>query len=114
MKPVGYTYVSRAIEPQRVETREAGWRLPSYALIVMIVVTAVALSAATAIRAREQARQAEASYLQTAERVQQARTENARLREQIERFRSQPRAAEQVAREHQPYVRPNEIVVKVR
>ncbi len=116
MKPVGNSSVTRVNYAQAVAARTT-WRglyIPNYVWLVMIMVAAVAISVSTAIRSREQARNAEISYQQTAERVKQLQLDNQRIRERIKQLRDDPRAAEQAAREQLHYLRPNEVAVKLK
>lgn len=116
MKPFGNSSITRVTYAQAAATR-INWRglyVPSYVWLAMIVVAAVALSISTAMRAREQARQAQASYTQTAERVRQAQAENEAIRERIKRLQSDPRAQREEARMQMQYLGANEIAVKLR
>jgi cell division protein FtsB len=116
LKPVGNSSVTRVNYSQAVATRISwrGFYIPNYVWLVMIVVAATAISASTAIRAREQARNAQISYQQTAERAKQMQIDNARIRERTKQLREDPRANEQAAREQLHYLRPNEVAVKLR
>jgi len=116
LKPVGNSSVTRVNYSQAVATRITwrGFYIPNYVWLVMIVVAAAAISASSAIRAREQARSAQASYQQTAERAKQMQVDNARIRERTKQLREDPRATEQAAREQLHYLRPNEVAVKLR
>ena len=116
MKLVGTSSVTRVNETQAATTRVAWGKLyiPTYVWLVMIVAAAIALSVATAVRAREQARQAQASYQQTAERVMQAQAENDAIRERIKRLQSDPRTQQEEARKQLNQLGPNEIAVKLK
>ena len=116
MKPVGNSSVTRVNYSDAVVQRFT-WRglyIPNYVWLVMIMVAALAISVSTAIRAREQALNAQISYDQTAERVKQMQVANARIRERIKQLREDPRAAEIAAREQLNYLRPNEVAVKLK
>lgn len=116
MKPVGNSSVTRVSYSEAVAARIT-WRglyIPNYIWLVMIMIAALAISVSTAIRSREQARNAQVSYDQTAERVKKMRLENQRIRERIKQLREDPRAAEQAAREQLNYLRPNEVAVKLK
>lgn len=116
MKPVGNSSVTRINYAQAVAARTI-WRglyIPNYMWLMMIVVAAVAISISTAVRSREQARNAQISYQQTAERVKLMQIENARVRERIKQMREDPRVGELAAREQLHYLRPNEVAVKLK
>lgn len=116
MKPVGNSSVTRVNYSQAVAARIT-WRglyIPNYVWLVMVMVAALAISVSTAVRSREQARSAQVSYEQTAERVKQMQLENQRIRDRIKQLREDPRAAELAAREQLNYLRPNEVAVKLK
>ncbi|MEP7270180.1 MAG: septum formation initiator family protein [Acidobacteriota bacterium] len=116
LKPVGNSSVTRVNYSEAVAARIT-WRglyIPNYVWLAMVMVAALAISASTALRSREQARNAEISYQQTAERVKQLQFDNQRIRERIKQLRDDPRAAEQAAREQLNYLRPNEVAVKLK
>jgi len=116
LKPVSNSTVTRVNYSEAVAQRFS-WRglyIPNYVWLVMIMVAALAISVSTAIRSREQARNAQLSYNQTAERVSQMQVENKRIRERIKQLREDPRAGELAAREQLNYLRPNEVAVKLK
>ena len=116
MKPVGNSTVTRVNYSEAVAQR-FNWRglyIPNYVWLVMVMVAALAISVSTAIRSREQARNAQLSYDQTAERVNQMQLANQRIRERIKQLREDPRAAELAARDQLNYLRPNEVAVKLK
>jgi cell division protein FtsB len=116
LKPVGNSSVTRVNYSDAVVQRFT-WRglyIPNYVWLVMIMIAALAISVSTAIRAREQARNAQMSYNQTAERVSLMQAENQRIRERIKQLREDPRAAELAARDQLNYLRPNEVAVKLK
>lgn len=80
----------------------------------MVIIAALAISVATALSAREQARTAQASFQQTAARVKQLQMENEQIRARVKQLRENPRATEQAVREQLNYLGQNEVAVKVR
>ena len=116
MKPVGNSSITR-VSYSDAAVQRFSWRglyLPNYVWLVMIMIAALAISVSTALRAREQARNAQVSYAQTADRVAQMRAENERIRQRIKQLREDPRATEIAAREQLNYLRPNEVAVKLK
>lgn len=116
MKPASNSSVSRLsyVEAAAIRISPGGLNIPGYVWLAMIVIAALAISISTAMRAREQARNAQASYQQTAERIRLMQAENERIRGHIKQLREDPRATEQAAREQLHYVAQNEVAVKVR
>jgi cell division protein FtsB len=116
LKPVGNSSVTRVNYSEAVVQRIT-WRglyIPNSVWLVMIMVAALAISVSTALRSREQARNAQISYEQTADRVVQMQAENQRIRDRIKQLREDPRAAELAARDQLNYLRPNEVAVKLK
>ncbi|MCW5968837.1 MAG: septum formation initiator family protein [Blastocatellales bacterium] len=116
MKPVGNSSVTRVTYTQAAAARISwgGLYIPSYVWLLMIIAAAAALSITTAMRAREQAQQAQASYAQTAERVRAVQAENEAIRARIKRLQSDPRVQREEARTHLNYLGANEVPVKLR
>ena len=116
LKPVGNSSVTRLTYSQAIAARFSwgGLHLPNYVCLVMIMIAAAAISISTAVRAREDARNAQLSFQQTSERVAQMRADNERIRARIKQLRDDPRAAEQAAREQLNYLRANEVAVKLK
>lgn len=116
MKPVGNSSVNRLTYSQAIAARFSwgGLHLPNYVCLVMIMIAAAAISISTAVRSREEARNAQHSLQQTSERVAQMRADNERIRARIKQLRDDPRAAEQAAREQLNYLRANEVAVKLK
>lgn len=116
MKPASNSSVSRLsyVEAAAIRISPGGLNIPGYVWLAMIVIAALAISISTAVRAREQARNAQASYQQTAERIKLMQGENEQIRTYIKQLKEDPRATAQAAREQLHYVAPNEVAVKVR
>ena len=116
MKPASNSSVSRLsyVEAAAIRISPGGLNIPGYVWLAMIVISALAISVSTAMRAREQARNAQASYQQTSDRIRLVQSENEQLRARVKQLRDDPRATEQAARERLHYVAHNEVAVKVR
>lgn len=116
MKPASNSSVSRLsyVEAAALRISPSGLSIPGYVWMAMIVIAALAISISTAMRAREQARNAQASYQQTAERMRLMQAENEQIRTHIKQLKDDPRATELAAREQLHYVAQNEVAVKVR
>jgi cell division protein FtsB len=89
-------------------------KIPNYVWLAMIILAVSALSYSAYDKAREQEREAQASYHQTSTRVENARSVNRQIKEQTRRIRQNPRTAAQAAQDKLRLVRPNEIVVSLR
>ena len=116
MKPASNSSISRLnyVEAAAIRISPGLLNIPTYVWLAMIVIAALAISISTAMRAREQARNAQASYQQTAERISLIQAENEQIRARVKQLREDPRAIDQAAREKLHYVAPNEVPVKVR
>lgn len=116
MKPASNSSVSRFeyLEAAAIRVSPGRLNVPGYVWLAMIVIAALAISISTAVRSREQARNAQASFQQTSERIRLIQAENEQIRARVRQLRDDPRANEQVAREQLHYLSQNEVAVKVK
>jgi cell division protein FtsB len=89
-------------------------RFPNYVWLVMIILTVSALSYSAYSRAREQEREARASYNETSSRVENAKSLNRQIKEKTTRIRQNPEVAAQAAQNQLRLIRRNEVVISLR
>ena len=116
MKPASNSSFPRVdyLEAAATRVTARGLSVPGPVWLAMVIIAALAISVSTALRAREHAQTAQASYQQTAARVKQLQIENEQIRARVKQLRENPRANEQAVREQLKYVGQNEVAVKVR
>lgn len=89
-------------------------RFPNYVWLAMIILAISALCYSVYSRAREQEREARASYKETSARVENAKFVNRGIEDQTTRIRQNPEAAAQAAQNQLRLIRRNEVVVSIR
>lgn len=106
------------VAPPAVETvgarsgvRRREIALPSWVVFCMIMLATFAVCVTVTIRTHAGMGAAEQKFEQVSTQVETIKSDNALLRERVERLRKDPRAIEAAARERMNMVRPNEIVV---
>ncbi len=116
MKPASNSSFPRVdyLEAAATRVTARGLSVPGPVWLAMVIIAALAISVSTALRAREHAQTAQASYQQTAARVKQLQIENEQIRARVKQLRENPSANEQAVREQLKYVGQNEVAVKVR
>jgi len=87
--------------------------LPSWVVFCTIMLATFALCATVTMRTHAEMRGAEQKYERINTDVEQLKTTNEALRQEVERLRTDPRAVEAAARTRLNMVRANEIVVPV-
>ena len=120
MKRVVNSYAAKSVAAvsyaPEVVSRVFWWipRIPNYAWLMMLILTASALSVSTLMNSWDQEREALSNYSYTQTRVESARGINQKIRQQTEQLKPNPRASELAAQERLRLVRHNEIVVAVK
>ena len=95
----------------RAAARRRDFALPSWVVFCMIMLATFAVCVTVTIRTHAGMGAAEKKFEQATTQVETIKSDNAMLRERVERLRTDRRAIEAVARERMNMVRPNEIVV---
>lgn len=95
----------------RAATRQRDFALPSWVVFCMIMLATFAVCVTVTIRTHAGMGAAEKKFEHASTQVETIKSDNAMLRERVERLRTDHRAIEAVARERMNMVRPNEIVV---
>ena len=95
----------------RAAVRRREFALPSWVVFCMIMLATFAVCVTVTIRTHAGMGAAEKKFEQVSTHVELIKSDNAMLRERVERLRHDPRAIEATARERMNMVRPNEIVV---
>jgi cell division protein FtsL len=104
---------SREMIATRAEVRLRGGLIPSWVVFGMIILATFALCVTVTMRTRAEAKAAMIQHEKISSDVQQLRTNNAALEQEVRRLSSDPRAIEAAARTRLNMVRANEIVVTV-
>jgi len=107
------------VAPPAVETivgahtavRRRELALPSWVVFCMIMLATFAVCVTVTIRTHAGMGAAEKKFEQVSTHVEMIKSDNAILRERVERLRKDPRAIEATARERMNMVRPNEVVI---
>ena len=95
----------------RAAVRRREIALPSWVVFCMIMLATFAVCVTVTIRTHAGMGEAEKKFAQASTEVETIKSDNAMLRERVERLRTDRRAIEATARERMNMVRPNEIVV---
>lgn len=93
------------------EIRQLVPHVPNYVWLTMLILAALALSAASFLRAQEMEREAKLAHALVETRVADARLLNAQLKKQNQQLKQNPRVAERAAQEQLRVLRRNEVVV---
>lgn len=104
---------TRAASRTRVERGDARIISP-FAVFSMVIVTMCALCFTVTLRTHAEMQSATAHRETISAEVESLRDTNTRIKEQVERLRTDPRAIETAAREQLGMVRPNDIIIPVR
>ena len=100
-----------SIGTARASVRRRQIALPSWVVFCMIMLATFAVCVTVTIRTHAGMGAAEKKFEQASTQVETIKSDNAMLRERVERLRTDRRAIEATARERMNMVRPNEIVV---
>lgn len=120
MKSAAQTYSARtsSVRAYAMTATKAGaeirqWlpHIPNYVWLAMIILTAMALSVTSYLRAQDMEREAKAAHAFIETRVEDARALNAQLKKQTQQLKHNPRVAERAAQEQLRVLRRNEVVV---
>lgn len=120
MKRVAYSHSART-SPVRVyalsvtkagsEIRQWVPHIPNYVWLAIIILTAMALSVTSYLRAQDMERDAKAAHSFVVTRVEDAKALNQQLKKQTQQLKQNPRMAERAAQEQLRVLRRNEVVV---
>jgi len=110
--PVGET-VRANVAPRELTRPRRRLALPSWVVFCTIMLATFALCATVTMRTHAEMRGAEQKFERINTDVEQLKTTNEALRQEVERLRTDPRAVEAAARARLNMVRANEIVVPV-
>lgn len=120
MKRVAYSYSARtsSIRAYAITATKAGaeirqWlpHIPNYVWLAMIILTAMALSVTSYLRAQDMEREAKTTHSFVMTRVEDAKALNQQLKKQNQQLKQNPRVAERAAQEQLRVLRRNEVVV---
>jgi cell division protein FtsB len=105
--------LSRELIGTNTEVRRRGGIIPSWVIFGMIILATFALCLTVTMHTRAEMRAASEQYEKISADVEQLRSGNAQLEQEVRRLHSDPRAIESAARTRMNMVRANEIIVPV-
>lgn len=103
--------LSRELIGTRTEVRQRGGLIPSWVVFCTIMLATFALCVTVTMRTHAELRTAAQKHEQMATTNETLRNNNASLRREVERLRTDPHAIETAARTRLNMVRANEVVV---
>ena len=103
--------ISLEIIGNRAEVKRRGGVIPSWVIFGMIILGTLAVCVTVNMRTRAKMISASESFAKMKTDVENLRSNNLVLREQVDKLKNDPRVIESAARSRLNMVRPNEIVV---
>ena len=97
----------------RTEIRRRGGIVPSWVVFATIILATFALCVSVTVRTRAEMNSASRQFEKMSVDVENLRSTNAAIANEVTRLRDDPRAIESAARARLNMVRPNEIIVPV-